>query len=671
MTIKVVSNGDAGTTDLVGGDDWDSLANAINLKEDYDYLIRKSGSTYYAKTSAGEIGFSGVDVGVVFNSCIDALTTGGEIAFAGTLTITSTTIVPKNLITIKGFGDSSILQLGSSANRDVMKSYNFDTLTGTNSTGGVHGVVLKDFVIDGDYANNTSGYGIKCYGYNWKIENVTVRNCENDGIYSEWSTSTSPPSPDSMETTWVNVKVHHCQDVNIRYRGSHDSHWYRVIAYAGQDGNVVVESSANYDGGVEMTACHFWGAVTTTPSLLITSAAVIANNIISEGSSGSGGVGIKVQSGGTLRGRVTTFANETGILLNSNNNQLDVYSYNNTNGIVINSSNNMLRGKIETNTTYGLWITDDFGALSNFTIDVRMKGNATHIFWETTHSQSLVRAHIITAATETAVSGTISLTTNIVAIYSVGGGTNYTSAIPVNTAGTLNETGLSRVVRTPVVLTAPSFRKRGFWQGGNSAGSGDGVFSQNVATIAVGTGANTKTIDTTNGYYLLSGSGATTGGIGGVRFSTYTCRGLNPYLKIYAKLVQTAGNRVTLGLIGLTTAPTAGADPLANLSGAVFFFDDAVNANWRFYTNNGGASSTNTDTTVAAGTSLVTFEIQADETNTRFQWALSAGGGGSYTNISTTVPATSTALGAFAYIESTTSGAKNINLLYIETEVDK
>lgn len=83
MTIKTVVNVDAGTTDLVGGNDWDNLATAINLGEGYTYLVRKSGSTYYIKNSVGESIHSGTNARTEIQWAIDNVPSeGGQVLLA-------------------------------------------------------------------------------------------------------------------------------------------------------------------------------------------------------------------------------------------------------------------------------------------------------------------------------------------------------------------------------------------------------------------------------------------------------------------------------------------------------------------------------------------------------------------------------------------------------------
>lgn len=85
--LKIVTNADTGTADIVGGNDWDDMAvkvnNLVNVPDFAKYFIYNSGSTYYAKNGATKaIDYSGTDAGAVINSALTASTSGGLFLFA-------------------------------------------------------------------------------------------------------------------------------------------------------------------------------------------------------------------------------------------------------------------------------------------------------------------------------------------------------------------------------------------------------------------------------------------------------------------------------------------------------------------------------------------------------------------------------------------------------------
>ena len=86
MVIKTVSNSDVGTSDVVGGDDWDAVASIINnytATPDFaTYFIYKTGSTYYARNGLTKVITSNADASTLIQSVLTAMnTTGGIIQF--------------------------------------------------------------------------------------------------------------------------------------------------------------------------------------------------------------------------------------------------------------------------------------------------------------------------------------------------------------------------------------------------------------------------------------------------------------------------------------------------------------------------------------------------------------------------------------------------------------
>ena len=102
MPLKIVNNNSPGSADIWGGDDHDRLATALNLGEAYTYLIIKSGATYYAKPSAGEISTSNSNFGTLLTNI---MTPNSKIVLGpGDFSITSLLTITTNNITIKGCG---------------------------------------------------------------------------------------------------------------------------------------------------------------------------------------------------------------------------------------------------------------------------------------------------------------------------------------------------------------------------------------------------------------------------------------------------------------------------------------------------------------------------------------------------------------------------------------
>lgn len=108
--------------------------------------------------------------------------TGGTVFIdAGTYLISDTILINKKNTTLCGEGKASIIKLANGANCDILE------LSGST----VVYCTLKDFAIDGNKSNNTSGRGIYLntaeIGVDDEsfhhLQNIQIRRCAGDGLY--------------------------------------------------------------------------------------------------------------------------------------------------------------------------------------------------------------------------------------------------------------------------------------------------------------------------------------------------------------------------------------------------------------------------------------------------------------------------------------------------------
>lgn len=94
-------------------------------------------------------------------AAVDSLAGPGIVYIGkGTFSITgpATQVVMPTGVVLQGAGiGSTVLQLAASANVDAIKGTNFDTLRGTNGTGGVYGWAIRDLTIDVNGTNQSVG----------------------------------------------------------------------------------------------------------------------------------------------------------------------------------------------------------------------------------------------------------------------------------------------------------------------------------------------------------------------------------------------------------------------------------------------------------------------------------------------------------------------------------
>ena len=217
----------------------------------------------------------------------------------------------------------------------------------------------------------------------------------------------------------------------------------------------------------------------------------------------------------------------------------------------------------------------------------------------------------------------------------------------------------------------PDIRKYGSWQGAQTfAAGGDGVLSDRLTGIVVGTGTTGSAAVDSTGVYRTADTGATTNSLSGVQSGTnWGTRINNAYFKAKIRTDPTsiANTRIYCGLVATGSAPTSQADPLNALAGVALWYDSAVNANWRRLHNDSSGASVSDDTSVAVATATeYVVEIEA-VTDSKFVFRFN----GTSTDITTDIPGSTTTLGFWVYIENTTGASRTLRDYYMIIRTDK
>jgi len=211
----------------------------------------------------------------------------------------------------------------------------------------------------------------------------------------------------------------------------------------------------------------------------------------------------------------------------------------------------------------------------------------------------------------------------------------------------------------------PGLKNTGSWRGGAATTGAHGILQGNLTNIATGSATNAGVQRSSAGLRFRFGTGATGASLCGNRSSggsSFFERDLNPMFLAKISIQQTTTQRMTIGFVGSTSVPTAGADPLANLSGVCFFYDSSVGANWAIAQNSGGASSDRTTiaSVAAADTNAHVFGIRGVESGTKFQYYYGTTiptPASTWTDISTVIPAAGTGLMIMHFQENIGSNA--------------
>lgn len=210
-------------------------------------------------------------------------------------------------------------------------------------------------------------------------------------------------------------------------------------------------------------------------------------------------------------------------------------------------------------------------------------------------------------------------------------------------------------------MTRPDLVKIGTWFANGNITGGEGILNGKLSSIAVGTGTSSGSNDNT-GVYQSFDTGATINSLTGNRLNfALTKRLLHPYFKTSINLGSNTNVRVFAGFVATSSAPVSAADPLNALEGVALWFDSGVSANWKRMHNDNVGASTVDDTGLAAGTgTLYPVEIYAVDDN-RFRFVFN----GTTTDITTNIPASTTSLAYWLYMENTTGASRTFKSAYV------
>ena len=146
----------------------------------YNYVLYRQNNSYFARKEDGDIAFRDSSFSTVFNSCVSALPSGGDIGLEGNTTFIAdkSLNIPSRWISVQGGGNSTVIRAAAGLNAPVIY------VSGDWSKGYI---TLEDFQIDGNKANNTSTaeHGIELYRvWNFSLRNLFIHDVHGDGIYT-------------------------------------------------------------------------------------------------------------------------------------------------------------------------------------------------------------------------------------------------------------------------------------------------------------------------------------------------------------------------------------------------------------------------------------------------------------------------------------------------------
>src|SRR6266536_1510972 len=152
----------------------------------------------------------------------------------------------------------TVLRLKSASNVDLIKTVNFDGLTGSvkaaaYQTPGRFG--LHNLALDGNKAGNRSGIPLRIFGKAYEIDHVVIQNGAAGGVYSEYGGGGY-----EMEARLTNFHITDNAGDGLVWKGPHDSLFVNgvVARNSGYNGiNIVMGSCV---GGEQFTNVQVWGS---------------------------------------------------------------------------------------------------------------------------------------------------------------------------------------------------------------------------------------------------------------------------------------------------------------------------------------------------------------------------------------------------------------------------
>lgn len=210
-------------------------------------------------TAPGVVGDGVTDTSTALQAVINRRKArgGGEIILGAGTYVVKNIVIPSNVRIIGAGTGATILKLADGANTDLIVTEDFASLTGGTTQAGPSKFGLRDLTLDGNRANNTSGWPLRIYGSSYRIENVHIKNGKSGGAWTQWGIGGT-----DMESHWANFKIFNCQGVVLDHNGPHDSIFVNGSVFndstmAGETGTLCYVRGQS--SGSQFTNVHFWG----------------------------------------------------------------------------------------------------------------------------------------------------------------------------------------------------------------------------------------------------------------------------------------------------------------------------------------------------------------------------------------------------------------------------
>jgi hypothetical protein len=242
--------------------------------------------------------------------------------------------------------DKTTVTLASGSNRDLITNTNFGTLTGTSNYYGAFRPIIRNCTLDGNKANQSTGWIVRLYGRAPVMENLVLQNGKSGGRYTEWDIagdSTFSGPLDDLEGQFTNVKESFNSGSGVVFKGPHDSKEVSGVSYQNTGWGWDVQSPLHLNGSNAflntLGGCwtHSYGSLSGSENACTTGT----------------GTGLLVDnSGGAALFSSSTFAGQIGIELRQPNNIIHGTVANSATGVKFNGGGGSLQLVMFSNTTF-------------------------------------------------------------------------------------------------------------------------------------------------------------------------------------------------------------------------------------------------------------------------------------------------------------------------------
>lgn len=217
----------------------------FRLKDDYgleDYV--KKGSLFVNVIDFGADPERRVDARAAIQAAIDSIKPlkwdtisaprGGIVYLPpGSYLLSGTLILPAYVRLVGAGMFATELFLANGANADVIKTEGYDNFIGSglayyDMSGVPTGFSIESMMIRGNRFNNTSGSGVKIYGYNYTIKDLAIIEVSDTGFVSRHETGNDNVpfirnKVKLLESYISNLHIHDCNGRGFDYRGPTDA----------------------------------------------------------------------------------------------------------------------------------------------------------------------------------------------------------------------------------------------------------------------------------------------------------------------------------------------------------------------------------------------------------------------------------------------------------------